>query len=127
MLGQRRGSVLFLIGCWQPRENEMPCGTEMQYLLTLQVSKYCLCTGENVGIVNLPAYIPVYRQVCGRVTDHWSDTPLVRHTIGPTQQWSDTPLVRQTLRDHKYQNLTSMTLNYFYKHSSNGGRYSGRY
>ena len=39
----------------------------MQYLLTLQVSKYCLCRGDNVGIVNLPAYIPVYRQVCGRL------------------------------------------------------------
>ena len=47
----------------------------MQYLLTLQVSKYCLCRGDNVGIVNLPAYIglPVYRQVCGR--------PIILYTL----------------------------------------------
>ena len=32
-----------------------------------------------------------------KVTCHWSDTPLVRHTIGPTHQWSDTPLVRQSM------------------------------
>ena len=49
---------------------------------------------------------------------HWSDTPLVRHTNGPTHHWFDTPLVRHTIgltnhkRDHKYQNLTRMTLNF---------------
>ena len=47
--------------------------TKMQYLLTLQVSKYCLCKGDNVGIVNLPAYIPAYRQVCGR--------PIILYTL----------------------------------------------
>ena len=40
-----------------------------------------------------------FRILCleGRVTCHWSDTPLVRHTIGPTHHWSDTPLVRHTI------------------------------
>ena len=56
-------------------------------------------------------------------THHWSDTPLVRHTNGPTHHWSDTPLVRQTSGDHKYQNPTRMTLNFFYKRSPNGGRF----
>ena len=65
---------------------------------------------------------PLVRHTIGP-THHWSDTPLVRHTIGPTHHWSDTPLVRQTLGDHKYQNLTRITLNCFYKHSSNGGRF----
>ena len=55
---------------------------------------------------------PLVRHTIGP-THHWSDTLLVRHTIGPTHQWSDTPLVRQTLEDHKYQNLTKMTLNFF--------------
>ena len=34
---------------------------------------YCLCGEENVGIVNVPAYIPVYRQVCGR--------PIILYTL----------------------------------------------
>ena len=32
-----------------------------------------------------------------KVTCHWSDTPLVRHTNGPTHHWSDTPMVRHTI------------------------------
>ena len=31
------------------------------------------------------------------VTYHWSDTSLVRHTIGPTHHWSDAPLVLQSM------------------------------
>ena len=82
---------------------------------------------------------PLVRHTIGP-THHWSDTPLVRHTIGPTHQWSDTPLVlrvvqqlssasrgggglRYALRSVATSNLTRMTLNFFYKHCSNGGRF----
>ena len=45
---------------------------------------------------------PSLHNMTNGVTDHWSDTPLVRHTIGPTHHWSDTlwsdtPLVRHTI------------------------------
>ena len=39
---------------------------------------------------------PLVRHTIGP-THHWFDTPMVRHTIGPTHHWSDTPLVRHTI------------------------------